>query len=427
MHLKRVSPAWIVGLVTLLLFVSVFPFFNVKVSGQTTASYWVTVNPTTDSVMYTTVGHNWTLAFQAVWSYGNNSGQPISNATVTMQVSGSKGEAINTLNLNTTSGIFSFSYSSSTADILTFTPIKLTTQDGVRWNSNLLKISGNSAYGFQSNVVTVWWDTFHVSLTNSNTKSLEAATVSVNVTYLLLPQGGLTLPSVDTYSNQTFLPKIAEGANVTINGVSAQETSVGIYEANVSTVFPTAYVIVMVSQKGWTTTSTAFSFSHNANEAVWMDASIIGLILMASSLALYFVLVKKPTQPTSLFGSARFPFIGGVLLLAASVVSLFWGSIGVEGTLHGFSWLLLAVSGLGSFGLGLAGSWLSIMKKNQALVIAIIVELMVVNLLAVKSSLDAYQLSVPWLTIFVSLAATILCGCLISNSDEQFSKTTIDM
>jgi hypothetical protein len=49
------------------------------------------------------------------------------------------------------------------------------------------------------------------------------------------------------------------------------------------------------------------------------------------------------------------------------------------------------------------------------------VELMVVNLIAVKSSLDAYKFPVPWLTISISLFATILSGFLISNSDEQFS------
>ncbi len=248
MHSKM--PAQIV-LVTLLIFVSLLPLFIEKASAQTTSNYWVTVNPTTDSQMYTTVGRNWTLSFQALWSYGNNAGQPISNATVTMQVSGSKSGTINVFQLNTTSGLFSFNYSSSTADILTFTPTKLVTQDGTEYNSTLLNTNGNQAFGFQSKSVAVWWDTFNVSLISSNTKTSEVISVNVNITYLLIPQEGLSLPAKDTFSNQTFLPKIVHDANVTINNVKAEETSIaGIYTANVSTVFPTAYVIVAVSQNG---------------------------------------------------------------------------------------------------------------------------------------------------------------------------------
>ena len=420
MHSK--IPARIV-LVTLLLFVSLLPFFIEKASGQTTANYWVTVNPTTDSQMYTTVGRNWTLSFQALWSYGNSAGQPISNATITMQVSGLKSGTITTLQLNTTSGLFSFNYSSSTADILTFKPIKLVTQDGIEYNSTLLKINGNQAYGFQSKSVTVWYDTFNVSLISSNTKTSEAITVNVNITYLLIPQEGLTLPAKDTFSNQTFLPKIVHGANVTINGVKAEETSVaGIYTANVSTVFPTAYIIVAVSQNGWTTTYTAFSFTHDANAAIWEQASLIGLIFIAVLLALYFVLFRKSTRATSLFGRGSFPFIGGVLLMLASVVSLYWGAVAVEATLHGFSWLALAVSGLSSFVLGLAGSILSMSKKNQTLVILTIGAPLLVNVIAVKFALDAYQLTIPRLTISLSIAISLVSLLLIANSDAYFSQ-----
>jgi hypothetical protein len=426
MHLKRMPAAWIAVLLTLLLFASVLPFFTEKASGQTTANYWVTVNPTTDSQMYTTVGRNWTLTFQAIWSYGNNSGQPISNATVTMQVSGSKSGAITTLQLNTASGLFSFNYSSSTADILTFTPTKLVTQDNTEYNSTLLKTSGNQVYDFQSKSVTVWWDTFNVSLISSNTKTSGAIAVNLNITYLLIPQEGLTLPAKDNYSNQTFLSKIAHGANVTINGVKAEETSVaGIYTANVSTVFPTAYVIVAVSQNGWTTTYTAFSFTHNANAAIWNYALIIGLIFVAALLVLYFVLFRKSTQATSLSARVSFPLIGGVLLMFTSIVSLYWGSIGVEAISHGFSWLPLAVSGLSSFVLGLVGSVLSMKKKNQALVIFTICVPLIVNFIVITYSLDAYQLTIPRLTIYLSLATSILSGLLISNSDEQFSSATM--
>jgi len=425
MHSKQMPTAWIAVLLMLLLFASVLPFFTEKASGQTAANYWVTVNPTTDPVMYTTVGSNWTLSFEAIWSYGNNSGQPISNAMVTMQVSGEKSGAITTLQLNTTSGLFSFNYSSSTADILTFTPTKLVTQDGTEYSSTLLKANGNQVYGLQSKSVTVWYDTFNVSLIGSNTKTTEAIMVNVNITYLLIPQAGLTLPAKDTFSNQTFLPKIVQGANVTINGIKAEETSIaGIYTANVSTVFPTAYVIVAVSQSEWTTTYTAFSFTQKANEAIWEQASLIGLIFVAVLLALYFVLFRKSTR-ASLFGKGSFPLISGVLLMLASIVSLYWGAVGVEAISHGFNWLLLAATGLSAFVAGLAGSVLSIRKKNQALIICLILVPLIVNFFAVKYSLNTYQLTIPWLAIYLSLAASIISGLLISNSDEQFSSATI--
>ena len=147
---------------------------------------------------------------------------------------------------------------SASAQVLAFTPIKLVTQDGQEWNSSLVD-SANNAYGFTANWAQVWWDTFHVSIVNSDTGSLGKVAVSVNVTYLLLPEEGLQVSVV-------HIPKVVHGANVTINGVTAQETQTpGIYTADTSTVLPTAYVIVGVSQEGWTTTHTAFSFTQNAN------------------------------------------------------------------------------------------------------------------------------------------------------------------
>lgn len=422
MHSKRM-PARI--LLLLLIALSILPFFIEKANAQTTSNYWVSVNPTTDFQMYTTVGRNWTLSFQALWSYGSNLGQPISNATVTMQVSGSKSGKITTLQLNTTSGVFSFNYSSSTADMITFTPTKLVTQDNIEYNSTLLKTNGIQAYGFQSKSVTVWYDNFDVSLISSNTKTLEAIAVKVNITYLLIPQEGLTLPAKDTFSNQTFLPKIVHGANVTINGVKAEETAIaGIYTANVSTVFPTAYVIVAVSQNGWTTTYTAFGFTHEANAAIWEQASLIGLIFVAVLLALSLVLFRKSIRATSLSGRGSFPFIGGVLLMLTSIVSLYWGAVAVEATLHGFAWLLLAVLGLSSFVLGLAGSVLSMMKKNQTIVIFTIGAPVIANIVAVKFLLDTYQLPGPWLAIYLSMAISIVSTVLICNSDEYFSQPT---
>src|SRR5208283_4275036 len=182
----------------------------------------------------------------------------------------------------------SFNYSSSTADMIAFTPIQLVTQDGTEYNATLLKTNENQAYGLESKSVTVWYDTFNVSLVSADTNTSDAIAVNVNVTYLLLPQEGLTLPAKDTFSNQTFLPKIVYDANVTIDGVKAQETSIaGIYTANVSTVFPTAYVLVAVSQNGWTTTYTAFSFTHEANAAIWEEYSLVGVIFVIVLFALF--------------------------------------------------------------------------------------------------------------------------------------------
>ncbi len=123
-----------------------------------------------------------------------------------------------------------------------------------------------------------------------------------------------------------------------------------------------------------------------------------------------------------MFGRARFPFIGGVLLLLTSFVSLYWGSIGAEATLHGFSWQLLEVLGLSSFVLGLAGSALSMRKKNQTLVILTIGVPLLANVVAVKFSLDAYQLTNPWLIISLSMAMTLVSLLLIANSDQYFSQ-----
>jgi len=421
MRFKKVSAARIVLL--MLLFATVLPFLVARADAQSSANYWVTVKPNTDSQMYTTVNRNWTLSFEALWSYGSRSGQPISDATVTIRVSGVIEGAITTLKLNTTSGVFSFNYSSSTADKITFTPTELKAQDGAEYNSTLVTNDGSQAYGFQSTPVTVWWDTFQVSLIIHNTDTSNSVAVSVNVTYLLLPQEGLTLPSQDTYSNQTFLPKIARGVVVTINGVQAQEMAVsGVYSADVSTVFPAAYVLVAVSQNGWTTTYTAFGFTQKANEAVWSYALVIGLILVAVSVLLYFVLFKKPTHPASPLSRANFPLIGGVLLLFTSFVSLYWGTLAVEATMHGFNWLILAVMGLVSFAFGTAGSVMSLKKRNEALVIFAVCVPLVVNVVVVKYAVDSYLLTIPWLSILASTAASIVSGILITNSDEQFSK-----
>ncbi len=420
--MQKTSVARIV-LLTLMLLAAVSPVFIAKSDAQTNQNYWVTVKPTGGSQMYTTVDRNWTLSFEARWSYGNSSGQLISNAVVTMKVSGASEGSLGTLQLNTTSGNFVFNYSSSVADKITFTPTQLKTQDGTKYASALVTDSGAEAYGLQSAAVTVWWDTFHVSATKANTSSSKTVDVSVNVTYLLLPQEGLTLPAQDTYSNQTVLPKIASGADVTINGIKAQETgSTGVYSAQTSTIFPSAYLLVAVSQNGWTTTQTAFSFTQKANQAIWNYAIIIIVILAAASLTLYFFMHKKPNQPSSSPNRPMLPLIGGVLLLATSVVSLYWGALAIEASSHGFSWLILAVTGVSSFAVGVLGGVMALRRKNQALAIFAACIPLTVNVSMVTYALGAYSLAVPWVFIFASTLASIISGVLIARFDDQFPK-----
>jgi hypothetical protein len=59
-------------------------------------------------------------------------------------------------------------------------------------------------------------------------------------------------------------------------------------------------------------------------------------------------------------------------------------------------------------------------KKQQALAILAVCLPLIVNLVAVKSALDGYQLAIPWLTIVIATAVSIVSGLLISNLDEQF-------
>lgn len=410
-----------ISLISILLLLLILPLTVKTANAQTAPNYFVTVNPTTpDSQMYTTIGRNWTVSFEALWSYGENSGTAIKNATITVQVNNSKNEIVNTLQLNTTSGIFSFNYSSTTAEKLTFTPTKLVTYDGKEYKSELLD-EANDVYGFQSKSVIVWWDTFHVSLVNSNANTLGTVYVSVNVTYLLLPEDGLTLPEWATYSNQTFLPKIAHNASVTINGVKAQETSIdGIYEANVSIWLPTAYILVGVSQEGWTTTNSGFSFDHNANETIWGYSVISGLGFVFAALATFFVFFRKSESNVS---SKRktFSFLGGVLLILSSIVSVYWGLVGLDSTLHGFGWLPLTLLGFFSFGIGSAAGYLSLKRKKQALVIFAVIMPIFTNLFGIKFSLDMYGLANPWLIIIPSFALSVISGILICNADEAFT------
>ncbi len=368
--------------------------------------------------MYTPVGRNWTLTFEAAWSYGDSSGQPVRNATVTIQVSNSKNQVVNTLSLNTTAGVFSFNYSSSTADALTFTPVKLATQDGTEWKTNLIDAQKN-LYGLQSKSAVVWWDTFQVSPVSHNTGTIGSTSVSVNVTYLLLPEDGLTLPEWATYSNETFLPKTVQNAAVSINGAKAEETSDGIFSANVPTWLPTSYVIVEVSQNGWVTTHTAFSFAQDANEPPWLLAAAFFVALM-TILIVFFIRARRRKE-SNLSRKMYYAVLGGFLLAISSAISLYWGLVGLEGALNGFEWLLLAAMGFVSFGLGLVASALSIARKRQALVISALIAPMITNLIIAKTSLDTYQLANPLLILFGSIFLSVASLILICNADEVFT------
>ncbi len=369
--------------------------------------------------MYTPVGRNWTLSFEATWSYGNDSGKAVSNATVTIQVSNTKNDVVSTLNLNSTEGLFSFNYSSSTAEILTFTPTKLTSQDGTEWAPKLLDGEHN-LYGFQSKSVTIWWDTFQASLVSYRTSALGITAVSANVTYLLLPEEGLNLPESATYSHQTFLPKTVQNANVTINGVNAAETSPGVFTANVSTWLPTAYVLVEVSQQGWITTSTGFSFAHSTNELVWTYAVVIGLLFVVILMTV-FVLNKRRSKSGGVSFRKTYAVSGGTLLSITSVISLYWGLVGLDSSLHGFNWVFLSIIGLLAFGFGLTAGIFSVRRKSQSLVIFAVIVPLLTNSIFVKSSLDLYQLAIPWWIVIVSLVLSITSGSLISNADEVFT------
>ncbi|HSV50143.1 MAG TPA: hypothetical protein VLH35_07480 [Candidatus Acidoferrales bacterium] len=361
----------------------------------------------TSSPVYGSIGHNWTLTFQALWD-ANNTSQPIGNASVEIQVTDQKSQNITKLSCNTTSGSFSFHYLSATPNVFTFTPIKLITADQTEWS-------------IQTQGVTVWWDTFNVELIDSETNNFGTATVFVNITHLLLPEGGLM--ANEGQGNQTFTAKIVHGANVAINGIKAEETTTsGIYSADVSTVLPGAYYLVNVSQSGWESAQVVFSLTHDANVGAWFEYSFIGIVFVLLLSLVLFRFFKKewPLKMSNRVG--RFPFIGGVLLLCASLVSLFWGLIGVEGTLHGFDWTLLIALELSCFVLGTVGSVLSVRKKNQGFVIFTSTVLLTGNFVAVKLSLETYGLPIDWLSVLASIVFCVVSGLLVSSADEEFAQ-----
>jgi len=386
-----------------------------------TSNYWIAVNPIlSDSnlPMYTSTGQNWTLLYEALWIQGEKSGQPVENATVTIRVNSTLQNKAADLHLNTTSGIFGFNYTSLTADILTFNVTKLETADGDEYYLNVYDPeTGRGA--LQSQLVTVWWDAIHVELAESDTTKIGATKILVNVTYQLLPKEGLTLPAWATYSGQTFLPKPVHGQNITINGVQAQETSTpGIYIAEVSNWFPTAYIHVAAAQQNWTTTHVGFSFTHTANLPVWAYISVFAGVTLTGAILFKVVMLKKSSN-SGLSKRSNLQFFAGILLAVASAMSMYWTAVGIEGIIAGFDWTVLAVLGIVSSVTGLVGVIMIFRRKNQAIVIASVILPLVVNLVVVKAELDVYQLPTPWIALFGTFAVTALSGILIANSENQ--------
>ena len=136
------------------------------------------------------------------------------------------------------------------------------------------------------------------------------------MTYKLLPEEGLIL------QNQTFLQKIVRDTIVTINGVVATETSPGIFTAESSAAMDTAYVNVRVSQDGWKTTETAFSFPHTANQQVWMYGVAFVSIGIFAAFAVHYAVYRKASSSSMKHSNKS--FFGFILLLVTSVLSLYW-------------------------------------------------------------------------------------------------------
>jgi len=386
------------------------PLLINSVSAQDQTDYYITVEPSAlNALQYLSIGRNATITFEAKWTYGPNQGAFIQNASAAIDVINQKNQTIDSLNINTANGIFSFNYVINNPDILTFNTMKLVSEDGVEWNSG---IHDSNVLGLNSNIAQVYWDTFHVSMLHYDTNDLSEVTATVNVTYLLLPESGLKLESGNERN------KIAHDVKVTINGVEAQEIKPGVYTANSSTFLPTAYVNVMVSDGNWTTTSTGFSFSHNTNQIYWI---IVGAVSAAfvffAVLALVFFISKRANKPKpSKHRNAA--FVSAVVLGITSIISLYWGIVGLEGTFHTFNWIGLTFFGVFAFTIGIWGSILVLRRKSVTSSITAAMIPMLANTLAVKAALDMYQLPNPWFIMFASLFISIACGFFICKLEE---------
>lgn len=431
---KRIRAVTVGGLVFLFLMLVTFIVVMLMtpssypsiVESALAPSYGVTVEPTTpSSEAYTPAGTNWTISFRAKWSYGDKSGQPVENATAVVQVTNQKNEKVAELKLNTTSGLFSFNYSASSPSILNFNVTRLIMQDNSEWNTNL-KDAALNLYGLRWASATVLYDSFQVSLISSETDAAGATRTVLKVTYALVPDEGLSFPEWATYSHQTFLPKIASEAKVAVNGVEAQKTDIpGIFIANITTWTPTCYLHVAVSQENWMTKQIGFSFVHNANAQVWTYA-VVALFALSVVAVSVQVLHRRKSSKTVLKGSSAL-LAGGFLLTVVSILCLYWGLVAVDGILHGFDWLPLAMLEFASFSVGLLGAFMALKRANQAFVIASVIAPLIANSVVLKAAVEAYEMNVPWLDIAFALAATIAAGVIMCNLNDVFSRQIFEV
>ena len=410
MHLNQNSTVRITLAVLLLLVLALH--FAGNVNAQSASSFSRTVTVTApNTVMHVDVVQNFFVPFEVLLD-DDQVVDAVENANVTVDVITGHGDVMDNLVPTTnTTGYATFNYSCPVPVILTFMPVHAVTQDGAEWNvslSNFQYING-----------TVYVDTFDAELVRVNTETLGHTDVAVNVTYLLVPEEGLELRQIYNLHNIEVVSKIIHGANVTINGVKAEETAVqGVYTASFDTRLPTAFVLVEMVQEGWVSAHEGFSFVHTANSVIWTPAIIVGIACAAVALALYFVLLEKSKRAIGFRGTVC-PFLGGALLVVSAFVSLYWGAVGLDGALSGFDWMLLGVAGVGSFVFGLAGSVMAMKRKSQPSVILAVCAPLIANEFFVKAMLDGYALATPWVILLLSLVTAVVSGILVSNVDGQ--------
>lgn len=382
------------------------------VYAQEKPNYYLTVTPAFgDTPQYLGIGQSALIPFDMQWTYGPDHGKFVENATVTLEVVNSEGKSITAVEVNSTTGVFYLNYTQKNPNILAFKATKIVTQDGIEYNSTLVDPSTN-LWGLASGQTRVYWDTFHVAMVSYNTDNLEKIEATVNVTRLLLPEEGLTL------SGNFHVSKIVEGGKVTINGAIAQEVTPGIYVAASSTWLPTIYINVKVSSGNWTTTATGFSFEHVANQPFWIyGATLVSIIASGILVTWFFVSKKRKPQ----YKGSNYLFFGAVTLAATCIISLYWTIVAIEGSLHTFDWVLLAVIGFLSVAIGFTGAVLLTRRKQPAATMSAVLFPMIMNTLAVNASLEMYDLVNPWIWLFVSLFFSIISGVFISRS-EMFQK-----
>ncbi len=394
----------------------VLPIIINASAAQAQSNSMITVTPTTpnEAPFYQSVGLNWTLSFDAVWSYGDNINNPVENATAHIEVKNREGTVLETLKCNTTLGRFAFNYTTSKADILTFTPTSITTQTGQTYNIDTLD-STPSLIGLNATPITVMFDTFKVELLNCDTGTLGKTVTTVKVTYQLLN-------STDLPYNRVANSKVLNQLIVTINGVTATETQPNTFTAEGSLINPTAYLNVQVSQEGWTTKVTAFNPVHTANERIWIYAVGAVSALALATVGLRLVFTRKASRDNPSMKPSSWPFIGAILLGGSSAVSFFWLLTGVEGCMHWFDWILFSGFAVVTFVLGLVGTVLAFRKRLQPVAIATAILPMLTNVLFVKAAFDSYMLPYSLLTLLAPAALAIASIIALCSDDEAFKK-----